>query len=155
MTAAPTAPPDKPRKSTSTITKVFWILLAVLFIVVAGFVFTAWHTLSQASPPAETPAQASGAAVEVLSPTGASQNVPTFTPGHTASAPTILPEVPAQTPAVTAAGSVPEARSPTATVSANETPVLPTNTASPTPRPAPSDGNRPAKPQQNDLDNLF
>ena len=91
MTAADNATAKPARKRISTTAKVFWILLALLFVVVAGFVFSAWRELNRITPPVANPAD-STQQVEVLTPTGASQNVPTFVPGKnntvaTASAP--------------------------------------------------------------------
>ena len=153
MTAADNATAKPARKRISTTAKVFWILLALLFVVVAGFVFSAWRELNRITPPVANPAD-STRQVEVLTPTGASQNVPTFVPGKNNTVAT------ASAPAATAApGTTPKPSTapPLKTGTANmaETPLQPINV--PPAKPAATDKTveKPAAKPKNTLDNLF
>ena len=158
MTAAPTAAPKKSRQGMSTTAKVFGLLLALLFVVVAGFVFSAWRELNRITPPAINP-NPSGNQVEMLTPQGAGQNVPVFVPGSNNNVATQGASAVHTTPPSPTAATRPNPAKPAATANI-EVPVLPINTeataaAKPAaPPPAPSNTPAANKPK-NTLDHLF
>ena len=97
MTAADNATAKPTHKRMSTTAKVFWILLALLSVVVAGFVFSAWRELNRIAPPVANPAGTTQQ-VEVLTPTGAAVKTGT---GNLVETPLQPINVPAAKPAAT------------------------------------------------------
>ncbi|MFD1245494.1 hypothetical protein [Paralysiella testudinis] len=157
MTAASKASAKPTRKRMSTTAKVFWILLALLFVVVAGFVFSAWRELNRIAPPVANPAAGSTQQVEVLTPMGASQNVPTFVPGKnnavaTASAPATTTTPAAATPKP---GTNTETALKTGSSNIVETPLQPINVPAAKPAATDKTAEKPAAKPKNTLDNLF
>ena len=156
MTAADNATAKPTHKRMSTTAKVFWILLALLFVVVAGFVFSAWRELNRIAPPVANPAGTTQQ-VEVFTPTGASQNVPTFVPSTnnttaaTASAPaTTTTAAPATKPNTNTGAAVK-----TGTGNLFETPLQPIDVPAAKPAATDKTAEKPAAKPKNTLDNLF
>lgn len=161
-TATPTSAP-KPIKRMSTTAKVFLWLLALLFVVVAGFVFSAWRELNRI-PEAVNPTQTNNN-VEVLTPNGAQTNTPLHIPTSTQNIPTQTTAEPL-TPTATLPANTAKPAATVDNATQAGTPILPTNTPATTPpsttatpvaaKPAAkAEAAKPVKPNKNTLDHLF